>query len=234
MARFCLLFFLFSFVLLSSAQDKKFAQPDLPGDLLLDIGLNYWSNDRDTLSNFASKSLGVYYTRHFRISDKFSFNPAVGLGFEKYAFKKDYHYRNVDGIIRLDTLPSNFDKNKLAVTYLDIPLELRYYPKSTIEGEGFFVGAGVIGGLKMGAHSKIKYEDAVTRGKEKLRSNFGLRDVRYGLQFRIGWKGVHFFYKHYMSPVYKGKQDLVDRDLQPTGKRYNPTVSTFGINFTGF
>lgn len=201
---------------------------------MLDIGLNYWTNDRDTLSNFGSKSLGVYYTRHLRISNKFSFNPAIGLGFERFAFKENYNYRNVDGLIQLDEFPNKTDKNKLAVTYLDIPLEMRFFPKSTIEGEGFFVGAGVIGGVKMGAHTKVKYEDNITRGKEKLRSNFGLRDVRYGLQFRVGWKGFHFFYKRYASGVYKGKQDLVNRDLSPKGRSYNPTVSTFGINFTGF
>lgn len=235
MTRFFLSLFLLGVVLISTAQDRKFAQPDLPGDLMLDIGLNYWSNDQDTLKNWGSKSLGVYYNKRFKISNKLSFHPAVGLGFEKLAFKKNYHYgEDVDNSIIIDTTNTIISRNKLAVTYLDVPLEFRFHPKGTIEGEGFFIGAGVIGGLKLNAHTKLKYEENEVKRKEKLQSNFGLQDFRYGYQIRVGWKSFQFFYKHYLSDFYRKPQKQVGKDLLPNGELFNPAVSTFGINFSGF
>lgn len=213
------------------------AQPDLPGDLLLDIGFNVWSAQNDSLSGWGSKSLGVYYNRRFKISNSLSFYPAVGLTFEKFDFKDNANYfRQADGSIAVDTLRSSFDirKNKVAATYLEIPLELRFHPKGTIEGEGFFVGVGVIGGIKMGSHTKIKYREGDNRRKEKLRGNFGLSDFRYGLQARIGWKNIHVFFKKYFSEVYRNKQTVLNNDLQPTDKEFNPTLTTIGINFSGF
>ena len=235
MTRFFLSLFLVGVVLISTAQDKKFAQPDLPGDLMLDIGLNYWTKDQDTLKNWGSKSLGVYYNRRYKISNKFSFYPAVGLGFEKLAFKKNYHYvADVNNNIAVDTTNSIIKRNKLAVTYLDVPLEIRFHPKKTIEGEGFFVGAGVIGGLKLTAHTKLHYEEDGVRRKEKLQSNFDLQDFRYGYQIRVGWKSFQFYYKRYLSDFYRNPQQKVSKDLQPRDRFFNPSVSTFGINFTGF
>jgi hypothetical protein len=161
----------------------------------------------------------------------------VGLTFEKFAFKDNANYfRQADGSTAVDTLNRSFDlrKNKLAVTYFEVPLELRFHPQKTIEGEGFFVGIGVIGGLKMGAHTKIKYRVGDNRYKEKLRGGFGLQDFRYGYQIRLGWKNVHLFFKRYLSEVYRNEQVLLDRDLNPREETFNPTLTTIGINFSGF
>jgi len=234
MSRFCFSILLVGAVFIASAQYSKIPQPDLPGDLLLDIGLNYWSNDADTLKNWGSKSLGVYYNKRYKISNKLSFYPAVGLSFEKYALQKNYHYANNDGNIEIDTTFALIKRNKLAVTYLEVPLELRFHPKGTQQGEGFFIGAGVIGSLRMGSHTKLKYVQDEQKRKEKLSDDFGLNDIRYGYQIRFGWKNIHFFYKHYLSDVYGNPQKKVGTDLEPNGRLFNPMASTFGINLSGF
>lgn len=220
--------------LLVSSQEKKVAQPDLPGDLMLDIGMNYWVGDRDTTNAWPSRSFGIYYTKRMKISDKFSFYPAVGIGTERYALQKNFHLVNNDGSIEVDTTLAIINRNKLVVTYLDVPLELRFHPGGTEEGEGFFVGAGVIGGLRLEAHTKVNYTQNGHKRTEKLRSNFGLQDFRYGVQFRVGWKGAHFFFKKYLNKTFRRDQALVDPQLSPTGEFFNPTTTTIGINFTGF
>lgn len=234
MAKFCLSILFVLTCLITSAQDGKLAQPDLKGDLMLDLGFNYWMGDRDTTKAFPSRSIGVYYTQRIRISDKFSFYPAVGFGTDKYSFRKNYHLRNNDGVIEVDSTNAIIKRNKMIATYLDIPLELRYHPRGTQEGEGFFIGAGVIGGFKMSAHTKVKYVQNDHKRTEKLNSNFGLSDVRYGIQFRFGWKGAHLFFKKYFNNTYRIDQALVNPDLNPTGQFFNPTTTTVGINFTGF
>lgn len=236
MTRYFFSLILLGVVLFSAAQDRKIPQPDLPGDLLLDIGLNYWSNDEDTLKNWGSKSLGIYYNKRYKISNKLSFYPAVGLSFEKYAMKKNYQYANENGNIVIDSTSAIIKRNKLAVTYLEVPMEFRFHPNGTQSGEGFFIGAGVIGGVRLNSHTKLKYLQDDVRRKEKLTDNFGLNDIRYGYQIRVGWKNIHFFYKHYLSEVYGNPQKEVSpSDLQtPNGGLFNPRASTFGINFSGF
>ena len=211
------------------------SHPDLKGDLMLDLGLNYWVGDQDTTSAWKSKSMGIYYTNRKRISDKFSFYPAIGIGIEKYGFQKNFHLVNNDGSVEVSALDGVIKRNQLVVTYFDVPLELRFHPKSTIEGEGFFVGAGVIGGLKLSAHTKIRYTQDGHKRTEKFRSNFGLNDFRYGMQVRFGWKGVSFFFKRYFSETFRHDQQLVDSDLDLIDDQFfNPTTTTIGINFTGF
>jgi len=233
--------FLVSFLLLitffsASSQEKLTGQPDLPGDILFDLGFNFWDQQNDTLKNWSSRSVGIYYNKRYRISKKFSFYAAAGLGLEKFSFSKNYFLnRGVKGAIVLDTLNSVILRNKMLVTYLDMPLELRFHPKGTIEGEGFFVSAGVIPGLKLNAHTRIKYEEAGAKQTQKLRANFGLNDYRLGLQFRVGWEGVNFFYKTYMTELFRKKQSIyLPGDLGNEIDSFNPTITTIGINFSGF
>jgi len=116
-----------------------------------------------------------------------------------------------------------------------MPLELRFHPKGTVEGEGFFVSAGVIPGLKLNAHTRIKYEESGAKQTQKLRANFGLNDYRLGLQFRVGWEGVNFFYKTYMTELFRKKQNIyLPGDLENSVDSFNPTITTIGINFSGF
>jgi len=210
-------------------QSDRPSQPDLKGDIMLDFGISMWSEDTDKLrlDMWKSNSFSIYYNRMFKLNNKFTFHPAVGFGFEKYAFNDDYTWLSDDqGDISLDTLNGvNLAKNKLQVTYLEIPLELRFYPWSTNTGEGVFVGAGVIGGVRINTVSKIKYPVGSGLAKEKLNHRLGVSDYRYGVQARIGWRTFHVYYKYYLSNVFSSS---------PDGSDLNPTTSTFGINFSGF
>lgn len=209
---------------------SKPKQPDLKGDLLLDFGFTLMSDQPDNLPShfWGSNSVGVYYIQRFRISDHFSFYPGAGFTFDKYSFKQNSNWlRADDGSISLDSLSGiDLTKNKLVVGYFEIPLELRIHPMGTVNGEGMFIGLGVVGGLRIGAHTKMKYILDNESHKEKLYGNFGLSRVRYGLQARVGFKTVHLFYKYYLSDMFSDNSDFDDDN--------NPGASTIGISFSGF
>lgn len=204
-------------------------QPDLKGDLLLDFGFTLMSDQPDELPShfWGSNSVGIYYIQRFRISDHFSFYPGVGFTFDKYSFSKNNTWlRSSDGTISLDSLDGiNLTKNKLVVNYLEIPLEFRIHPLGTVNGEGWFIGLGAVGGLRMGAHTKTKYILDDETHKEKLYNDFGLSQFRYGFQARFGFKTFHLFYKYYMSDLFSDRGEFED---------YNPGASTIGITFSGF
>lgn len=212
-------------------------KPNIPGELMVDIGLNYWDQVSDSLEQkgWPSKSLSLYYVRRKELSTKFSFYYGAGLGFEKFGLGDDNSLFSTIDSAYIDAFPAvtigSPAKNKLAVVYLDVPLELRFHPRGTEEGEGFFVGVGGILGLRMHAHTKLKYDANGETVKQKFTGKFNLNAVRYGTQVRLGFKGVHIFYKEYFSELFN---DSVNVNNAPNTPGFNPTYRTFGINITGF
>ncbi|MEQ8240152.1 MAG: outer membrane beta-barrel protein [Cyclobacteriaceae bacterium] len=214
---------------LTFAQDvNRPSQPDLPGDLMIDYGFNIWSPQVDELPvrAWGSNSLGIYYNKRFEISSRISFYGAGGFTFERVAFENDLTWvRDANGAVSLDTIGGIFmRKNKLVSTYLEVPVEFRIHPLKTVAGEGWFIGIGAIAGLRIGNHTKIKYDFGDETRKEKLYGDLGLENFRYGLQLRFGFRSFHLFYKTYLNDAFSSP---------PTGGN-NPRMSTFGINFSGF
>ncbi len=221
----------FFLVMLVSAQDGL-KRPDIPGELMVDVGFNVWSSMPGALERrtWASKSIALYYTKRKALSGKLSFYYGVGLGMEKMSLGDSSTLSS--NIIVNDTLqsvwispnPENFEKNKLATTYLDIPVEFRFHPFGTQDGEGLFLGVGGIVGVRINAHTKWKYENNGETTRQKISGKFNLNSFRYGYQVRAGFRGVHLFYKRYVSDVFQ--------DPFPDGS--NPVRTTIGINVTGF
>lgn len=226
-----ILFFVFAVTV--SAQDGM-KRPDIPGELMVDIGLNFWDEASDSVDQkgWPSKSAALYYIKRKELSPKFSLYYGIGLGMEKFSLGNDNTLFSTSDSAYVAPFPgaSSPDKNKLAATYLDIPVEIRFHPKGTEDGEGFFIGVGGIVGLKMTAHMKWKYEANGETVKQKLTGDYDLTSYRYGTQVRLGFRGVHIFYKQYFSNVFN---EDVNYGTTGTGG-FNPTFRTFGINLTGF
>ncbi len=206
------------------AQENQFSRPDIPGELMLDIGINAWSQVPDTLDRkgWASKSVGIYYMKRYPISNKLSFYPGIGLGLEKHGFQSAATF--IDSADYIDALPFfGITKNKLAITYFDIPIEFRFHPNGTEDGEGFFIGIGAMGGVRMNAHTKWVYEVDGDKKRQKVSGNFNLETFRYGFQVRLGFRGIHLYYKSYQSTLFNSPIQEAD-----------PQVRTIGINLTGF
>lgn len=210
--------------------DARPKQPDLPGDLMVDFGMNLWSEKPDLLPQklWGSESIGLYYNHRVRFSDHIAFHASLGFNFDKYSFDGKYTWlRQDDGTISLDTLSgaNRMTKNKLIATYLEVPVEFRFHPLGTVHGEGWFIGVGAMAGMRIGSHTKITYDIPEDSHKEKLYDDFGLSQFRYGLQARFGFKTFHIFYKYYLNDVFDGAVD---------GSGKIPQASTIGINFSGF
>lgn len=216
--------------MLVAQQKDRPSQPDFPGEIMLDFGLNGLSDRGNDLALKAwpSKSFGIYYNRIFMLSQKFAFSPSLGLAFEQYAFEEDMNFQE-DGdrnVTFSDIDDVSVKKNKLAVNYLELPVEFRFYPTKSVAGEGLFIGLGGVAGLRINARTKIKYTTADDETRvEKLRDTFGLNNVRYGVQARFGIKGINVFYKQYFSTLFKSGRAPGEKDA---------TAYTIGVNITGF
>jgi hypothetical protein len=106
-------------------------------------------------------------------------------------------------------------KSKLNVTYLTFPLILEIVTPLKLNHQCLTIAGGVIGGINIGAHTKVKYEGS----KEKDRGNFNVNPLKYELTGRLGLGEICFFANYSMTPLFK----------EGKGPGFNPLL--IGISF---
>lgn len=214
----------------------KAQRPDLPGALLIDIGLNSWSSSPENiaLNGFQSKTVNITYYYDLPIGDtKFTFTPGIGMGMEKYSFKNNYtlvsDINNGEVGVTAEQLSASnvfqYGKSKFGANYLDLPLEFRFYSRKNQYSRGFRAAIGGKVGILYSSFTKYKYEDTLgDNNMVKTRGNYGLNRFRYGVQARVGFGGFSLF----------GYYELSDKfETPPTGGE-NTNTMTLGISLTGF
>ena len=144
----------------------------------------------------------------------------TGLGFNwnDYKFKNRYTLtKDENGMIQPVDLPEgDFRKSKLSSVYLTAPLMLEIQIPGNHKQDRLFIAGGVIGGIKLGEHTKTKIGDE----KSKDKGDFNLSPLRWGYTARIGFEDMGIFATYYNTPLF---QD---------GKGPETTPLTIGLTFT--
>ena len=124
----------------------------------------------------------------------------MGLSFNNYRFENPFTIEK--SLTRTEAVPlvyDNLSKSKLAVSYLNIPVLLEFQiPVNNNEGR-LYINAGIIGGVKIGSHTKVKYGDT----KDKDHSGFNLNAFKYEATARIGYKDIGLFAKYSLTPLFQ-------------------------------
>jgi hypothetical protein len=141
-----------------------------------------------------------------------------GMGFSFNNYRFDYPYtllkrQSITEPVALN--PDNLSKTKLAISYLNVPLLLEFQiPVNHNEGR-LFINGGIVGGVKIGSHTKVKYGNK----KEKDRGGFNLNSFTYDATARVGYKDISLFAKYSLTPLFQ------------SGKGPELTPFTIGISF---
>lgn len=158
------------------------------------------NSSKSTFFNFCMFPVSLGFSRHFGLVT------TLGLGWNNYVFDAGNTIAvDADGLVQ-PVVPQNGEvkKSKLATTYAFLPVMLEV--QLPVSGNKTInVGAGMIGAIKLGSHTKIVYE---TEGahREKTRSDFNLNLLRYGATARVGYEMVQVYGTCYLSPLFeKGK-----------------------------
>lgn len=236
-------FFAFIIVLLLAcsvfAQDKekKVRRPDLPGAFVIEFGFNRAQGStpaRFEQGLWGSRTLNLYYQYPIRLwNSKFSFNPAIGLSFERYKLTNNYtldRQAGADGSYSLvpanDLNMPNADKSMLIMNYLDFtPAEISFNtnPDSPSRSIHFAVGARV--GILFDSHTKVNYSEGGESKTIKDKQPHGLSTFRYGISSKIGIGSFSLFGYYNLSPVFQENKG-------PDQTQMN--TLTVGISLSGF
>jgi hypothetical protein len=94
----------------------------------------------------------------------------------------------------------DYKKNKLATTYLNIPLLFELQKKSACGKCNAFISAGGFVGFKMGSHTKTVTKD---NKKDKNRENLNIRPYQMGLMARAGYGWFNCFASYNLSSLFQ-------------------------------
>jgi len=124
----------------------------------------------------------------------------LGLTLNDYRFSNDNTIENFDGVIRpVDLDPNGLSKSKLSTSYLTLPVMMEFQFPVNGHSKPFYVSGGVIGGLKLGSHTKVKYH----ADKSKNHDDFNINPFRYGATARIGYRGINLYGTYYFSDFFR-------------------------------
>lgn len=172
-----------------------------------------------------SRGIGMYYMYDIPImKSRVSIAPGIGFSHVSYYHNsfmvEDSTRTNFNPIPNYDD-QDDFKKHKLAINYLDIPVELRFYSKPSKNGNVFKAAIGFRASLKLTAVNKESNKD---NGYYKKVKTKGYKDValfRGGPTLRVGYGGFNIFAFYSVTDVFT--------------KNKGPEMTPFsiGISITG-
>lgn len=174
-----------------------------PGSTSLNPDDNYLdlNSSKSMAFNIISPSVSLGITK------RFGFVGSLGLNFNNYRFGGNNSISVDESGVLMPVYPPitiHYEKSKLTTLYAVLPLILEaQIPVS--HSSSVNIGAGVIGGVKLGSHTKVVYFDD-GRQKVKNRDDFSLNLLRYGVTGRIGYEMLQVYGTCWLSPMFeKGK-----------------------------
>ena len=142
-------------------------------------------------------------------TDKVGLVTGMGLEFNNYRFDGENSIMKdpvTNEIGELVYGPAAYiEKTKLATSYLTVPLLLEF--QIPVSGrKRIHISGGVIGGLKIGSHTKVLYKENGSKQKDKINDDFNLSPLRYGVTARIGYRALKLFATYNMTQMFETDQ----------------------------
>ena len=145
--------------------------------------------------NFAEKSFGL-------IGNYFGVVTGLGFEYNRYMLENDVDILEVNGQMTGVPVDIDFDKNRLSVCYLNVPLMAEIQIPVTGEHQRIHLSAGVVGGMRLTSRQVQKYSIDGEKQKDKNKDDFNLRNFRYGFTARVGYGDFAFFANYYPQTLF--------------------------------
>jgi hypothetical protein len=212
------------------------ALPSSNDHLMIQVGYTQWAGKPDTIATSGlPRSLNIYFMLNFPFRTNRHLSAAIGLGVgsDNMFFKRTQisiaenapaiRFRTVNATSVVDT--SFFKKNKIATSYVEVPVELRFSanpdnPKTIKAALGIKVG------MLLNAHTKGKTLQNRAGGtindyKEKEFSKKFFNTNRLSATARVGMGHFSLFGSYQITTLFK----------EGLGPQVRPV--TIGLNISG-
>jgi len=158
------------------------------------------------------KSVNVklnFYEQNFNlISNKFGLTTGLGFEWNNYRFDNNVVLlKDGNDLINDNFLYArNYNKSKLVVNYLNLPLLLEYQTNRFSKKNSFHIGAGLQTGLRIGSHTKLVYQDDGRKKKDKDPGDYHINPFKYDLMVRVGWGKLNLHANYSLNTLFKNNR----------------------------
>lgn len=163
------------------------------------LNYNLLQNKPSGYSQYSfSTGLSVGFIRDFPISKNRHWAIGTGIG---------YSYSNIKHNILIEELGNdlsynvsgNYDKNKLVLHYVDLPLEIQWR-NSTMKSHKFWrIYTGFKVSYLFGNKSVLKFNG----NEELIRKNNDLNKIQFGPYLSWGYNTINFYAYYGLNPLFK-------------------------------
>lgn len=132
----------------------------------------------------------------------------LGLEWNNYRFdKKITIYEDEKGIIQPKEIDKDWSvkKSKLTSLYLNVPLFIEFQIPTNNRHRAH-LALGIIGGLRISSHTKIKYKTNGNTHKDKDHDGFNLNTLRCSATARIGYRSLNFFANYGLTKLFENNK----------------------------
>ena len=164
----------------------------------------------NTPSGIKSKGFSRGFDAYFMYDivlgkSRFSIAPGIGIGTNNYMLK--YMITSDSTATTFTEFDDNIKvkKSKLALTYVDIPLELRFRSAPNKKGTSWKLAAGFKAGIKIQDKWKYKGDDFGMGEKFKKYNIDNLNKFRYGVMVRGGYGPLNLYAYYSLSDLFNDK-----------------------------
>jgi len=190
---------------------KKYDLSNRANDhFMLQVGYTNWSGTPDSIQTKGfSRSINAYFMLDFPFKSSPKLSAAIGLGIGTDHVFLDRNFADIKGAnatLRFnDTAKIEVKKTKVATSYVEVPLELRYVANPERSDKSFKVAVGVKGGmmLKAGTRSRITEKGAQANYLLKESSKTYFNTTRIVGTARIGYGNFTLFGTYQLTSVLK-------------------------------
>ncbi len=147
--------------------------------------------------NLMEKTFKIY-------RNNFGLTTGLGFSFNSYQFKNKTHLyadSSFTGFYNDSLIPS-FEKNKLKMSYLQIPLMFEYNSSNKTSND-FHISAGVIGGLKLTSKTKQIYEINNYDYEVIRKDDYNISPFKLDATVRVGYKDFTAFATYALTPLFQ-------------------------------
>ncbi|MBV7528542.1 porin family protein [Chitinophaga sp. sic0106] len=184
--------------------------------LMIQLSYDGWAGSPDSIKSGFNRGFNVAFMYDIPLNkSKFSIAPGLGISTSGVMLKDhsmDVAGRTNNSEITFPYTTAN-KRYKVATTYLEIPIELRYRSVPDNANKGFKAGLGVKLGALMDAHTKAK-TTGPNGGKttDKVRNKEYFNSWRMAATARIGYGNIGLFYSYSITPLLKDNDKY---DIRP-------------------
>lgn len=171
----------------------------------------------DISQNTFSSGFYVGFLRDMPLNKKRDVAVALGFGYSINNFRSNLHITDTDPVKY--QIARNFERNRLNLHYIDVPLEIRWRT-STPKNTQFW---RIYTGFKL---SWLVYSRSKINGdfpSEEVKNNPDLTNLRYGLHLSVGHGTLNFYACYMLNPIFE--------DAYIDGQRIDMTSLNLGLIF---